>query len=474
MNSRRALALIATIATAISLLVPAALAPSAAAATVSRIAGADRYDTAAQIVQRFFASPVDTVFVASGESPIDALAGVPAAGVHGAPLLLVRPDSVPLQTRAELARLAPKRVVVLGGESVISRSVAEAVGDYADSLTRFGGVDRHATALQISNATFPDGAGTVYVAAGDRPADALSAGAVAAAGKMPLLLISSGGIPPEVRAEVDRLNPVNIVVLGGATAIPEAIAGELAQYASGGVVRFGGQDRYDTSAEVSRLSIAAPRPLAVLASGVDFIDALAAGASAATVGAPVLLAQPTCMADSVRAELARLAPTDVVVAGGSASLSDAAVGGAACPPPAPVRPPSPYSPPPANSGDGRRIVYSNSGQRVWLVEDDGYVTRSYLVSGRAGMPRAGTYHVFSKSRYTTSGSVSMEWMVRFAWGTSLAIGFHSIPVDRYGRPIQSERLLGTYQSSGCVRQARRDAAFLWDWAPVGTKVVVLR
>ena len=432
----------------------------------------DRYDTAAKIVERFFPSTADTVFIASGESPIDALAGVPAAGVHDAPLLLVEQDSVPMATRAQLLRLAPERVVVLGGESVVSALVEEAVGDYADdSVVRFAGADRHATALEISKATFPDGAGTVYVAAGDRPADALSAGAVAAAGKMPLLLISSGGVPPEVRAELDRLNPVNIVVLGGALAIPDAISADLGQYASGGVVRFGGQDRYDTSAEVSRLSVPAPRPTAILASGVSFIDALAAGASAATVGAPVLLVQPSCMAQSVLTELTRLSPTELVVAGGVGAVSDAAAAGALCPPP---RPPSPYPAPPANSGEGRRIVYSNSGQRVWLVEEDGYVTRSYLVSGRAGMPRAGTYHVFSKSRYTTSGSVSMEWMVRFAWGTTLAIGFHSIPVDRYGRPIQSESLLGTYQSSGCVRQARRDAAALWDWTPVGTKVVVLR
>lgn len=471
MNSRRALAVVAVLATAFSLLVPAAFPPAAAAATTTRISGADRYDTAAKLVQRFFPGTADTVYIASGESPIDALAGVPAAGVDDAPLLLVRPDFVPWETRAELLRLSPSRVVVLGGEMVISEAVAEAVGDYADTLVRFGGVDRHATALEISRATFPDGAGTVYVAAGDRPADALSAGAVAAGGNMPLLLISSGGIPAEVRGELDRLNPVNIVVLGGAAAVPDAVSADLVQYASGGVVRFGGSDRYDTSAEVSRLSLAAPRPIAILASGTSVIDALAAGASAATVGAPVLLAQPTCMPDSVRTELARLAVNEVVVAGGTGALSDASVGGAACPPP---RPPSPYPAPPANSGEGRRIVYSNSGQRVWLVEADGYVTRSYLVSGRAGMPRAGTYHVFSKSRYTTSGSVSMEWMVRFAWGSTLAIGFHSIPVDRYGRPIQSERLLGTYQSSGCVRQARRDAAFLWDWTPVGTKVVVLR
>jgi lipoprotein-anchoring transpeptidase ErfK/SrfK len=64
-------------------------------------------------------------------------------------------------------------------------------------------------------------------------------------------------------------------------------------------------------------------------------------------------------------------------------------------------------------------------------------------------------------------------MVRFARGETLAIGFHSIPVDRNGRPLQSESELGQYRSAGCIRQRKADAARLYDWAPVGTTVVVL-
>lgn len=131
-------------------------------------------------------------------------------------------------------------------------------------------------------------------------------------------------------------------------------------------------------------------------------------------------------------------------------------------------------PPPAGSGDGRRVVYANGAQRVWLVESDDSIVGSWLVSGRRGVPRPGGYAVFSRSRWSSAlgGSVRMEFMVRFARGRSLAIGFHSIPVGRGGRPIQSEAQLGTFRSRGCVRQARADAARLWDFAPIGTPVVV--
>ncbi|HMK12356.1 MAG TPA: L,D-transpeptidase, partial [Acidimicrobiales bacterium] len=115
---------------------------------------------------------------------------------------------------------------------------------------------------------------------------------------------------------------------------------------------------------------------------------------------------------------------------------------------------------PDASGAGRRVVYSNSAQRVWLVGDDGVAFDSWLVSGRRGVPRPGVYAVYSRSPVSSAhnGSVTMQYMVRFARGRTLSIGFHSIPVRRNGSPIQSVAQLGTFRSSGCVRQRVEDAA----------------
>jgi len=132
-------------------------------------------------------------------------------------------------------------------------------------------------------------------------------------------------------------------------------------------------------------------------------------------------------------------------------------------------------PPPADSGSGRRIVYSNSQQRVWLIEADGWITRTYLVSGKYRTPNEGTYRVYSKSRKAYAGhdGITMNDMVRFARGSEgLAIGFHGIPRDAGGRPLQADHELGGFRSAGCVRQSDADAAFLYDWAPEGTVVVV--
>lgn len=138
--------------------------------------------------------------------------------------------------------------------------------------------------------------------------------------------------------------------------------------------------------------------------------------------------------------------------------------------------PAPWPRPPANSGSGMRIVYGGSAQRVWMVDRYDLVVDTYLVSGRANTPATGSYSVYSKSENAWAGhdGITMKWMVRFAHGDRLAIGFHSIPRDAYGRPLQSESQLGTYRSSGCVRQADAKAQALYAWAPIGTRVVVLR
>jgi hypothetical protein len=134
-------------------------------------------------------------------------------------------------------------------------------------------------------------------------------------------------------------------------------------------------------------------------------------------------------------------------------------------------------PVPVFSGVGRRVVYDMGSMHVWLVEADGTVARDYPVSGHKArrQPGVGEFWVFSKSRHTgvANSPTRMEFMVRFARGsTGAAIGFHSIPT-KHGRPIQSVEQLGQSKSAGCVRQEYANAQFLFDWAPEGTKVFVV-
>lgn len=134
---------------------------------------------------------------------------------------------------------------------------------------------------------------------------------------------------------------------------------------------------------------------------------------------------------------------------------------------------------PPDGGKGRRIVYDKSLMTVWIVGRDDRVIARYPVVGRWDRPLAGKYRIYSKSpssRNPDSGA-TFDHMVRFAWGHAdggLSIGFHSIPRYRSGERMHGVDQLGLpIARGGCVRMADEAAAFLYRWAKVGDRVVVL-
>ncbi len=145
------------------------------------------------------------------------------------------------------------------------------------------------------------------------------------------------------------------------------------------------------------------------------------------------------------------------------------------PEPTPTPPPKVDTSPPSDSGTGRRVVFSAGRQRVWLMSDDTEVEQTYPVSGSIyDNLDPGTFEVYSRSEdaYGIDDSGTMKYFVRFTRGPSgAAIGFHDIPV-KDGERIQGFDDLGTPLSHGCIRQRRSDAIDLWEFAPIGTKVVV--
>lgn len=181
---------------------------------VSRVAGDNRYQTAANLALMF--DDVNTVYLASGEEGAfaDALAGAARAGMENVPVLLTRPDSVPGATAAALETLNPERIVVLGGPNAVSQEVYDEVG--ADE--RLAGSNRYSTAVMVSQVHDTD-APVVYIASGLDYPDALAGSALAGHQGVPVLLTRQGSLPPVTADELERLNPERIVVLGGEAAV---------------------------------------------------------------------------------------------------------------------------------------------------------------------------------------------------------------------------------------------------------------
>jgi putative cell wall-binding protein/Tol biopolymer transport system component len=198
-------------------------------ATVDRIGGADRYEVSAAVSQHAFPRGTGVVYVASGEVFADALSGGAAAGREKGPVLLTAKSAVPAAVMTELKRLAPKKIVVLGGVNSVSDAVLGDLGSVAPA-TRIGGADRFEVSAAVSASVFPAATRTVFVASGAVFPDALSGSAAAIAGSTPMLLVRSDGIPDSVAAELRRLAPKRIIVLGGTATVADSVLTDLKGY----------------------------------------------------------------------------------------------------------------------------------------------------------------------------------------------------------------------------------------------------
>ena len=138
---------------------------------------------------------------------------------------------------------------------------------------------------------------------------------------------------------------------------------------------------------------------------------------------------------------------------------------------------APELPEDAGQGTGKRVVYERSSQRVWAVDDDEQIVRSYLVSGsryRNEVPGWHTVYSRSESALGWDLQADLPYMIRYTQTERGHIGFHAIPSWRdSGEKLQTIEELGQRLSGGCTRQAIEDAEFLWTFADVGTKVLVL-
>jgi putative cell wall-binding protein len=290
---------------------------------IERISGADRYAVSAGVSASRFEPGVGTAYVASGEVFPDALSASAAAGADGAPVLLVTRDTIPAAIAAELTRLEPQRIIVLGGANTISAGVEiDLATNYSDTVNRIGGVDRYAVSAGISANTFGPMRPVAYIASGEVFPDALSGSAAAGAEGGPVLLVTKNGIPAVVQAELERLDPARIVVLGGTNTISDTVMTALQATAT--TTRIAGADRFAVSANVSADSFMPGDTHTVyVASGEVFPDALSGSAAAIENNAPVLLVTKNTVPGAVATELDRLQPHRIVVLGGTNTISGA-------------------------------------------------------------------------------------------------------------------------------------------------------
>lgn len=283
-----------------------------------RIAGSDRYATAAEPSSRHYPDGASEVYIASGQVFADAPSAAAAAAHVEAPLLLTHRSALPAATLAELRRLDPSSIVLVGGTPTVSQEVEESLERIAPTVTRIAGADRYETSALIAEHAFT-GATTAMAATGRNFADALAAGPVAALHDAPVVLVDGRGKPATSTLSVlHSLGVEHITVVGGTPSVSDATMAALSQQRTSD--RFAGSTRYETAAQLSH-AFSGPTRSIYVASGSTFPDALAASAVAGADGIPLLLTPGTCMHAAVFDEIERLEHPRVTLIGGKPTLS---------------------------------------------------------------------------------------------------------------------------------------------------------
>jgi len=293
-------------------------------ASVDRIYGADRYETALSVAKVGWPEGSANVVLAPGTNAnlVDALTAAPLAKSKNAPILLTQKDSLSAHL-SDYLKLKTEKVYVVSG--AIQSNVILELESMDIEVIGLGGMDRYSTATNIAK-EIEDVTG-VFVTTAASNADALSIASIAASKGMPILLAQFDAIPS---VEADFLEEIRddltqSYVIGGTAvlsdAIKEAIPGE--------ATRISGINRFATNLEVLKAFYAEVESYdkVYVANGTNrhLVDALVASTLAATTQSPIVMVDKDFNAETRTHVTAKLSATGKVIALGGESVVSPAV-----------------------------------------------------------------------------------------------------------------------------------------------------
>ncbi|GAB4278359.1 MAG: hypothetical protein Kow0056_10570 [Coriobacteriia bacterium] len=195
------------------------------------------------------------------------------------------------------------------------------------TYTSLAGSNRYETAVQASQDAFAAGSvDTVVIATGENWPDALGGAALAGAVGGPILLTAKDSIPSSVLNEIDRLGATDAYILGGFGAVSAGVENTLKGRLSGTVHRLGGSNRYETARLIAEEAVS-ENPgydgTALIATGSNFPDALAASPLAAAGGWPLFLLEPGGLSSATKNLMDLLGVDHAIILGGPGVVSTA-------------------------------------------------------------------------------------------------------------------------------------------------------
>ncbi len=198
---------------------------------MTRIAGADRYETSAKIADQLGVTTGTPLMLVSGENYPDALSISSVADRMKLPILLVQKEGFSDSVSREFAAIKPSKVYIIGGDGVISPAVAKQVAQLTGlaqmNIVRIGGADRYATSLAVAQ-YFNLAGQSVCVATGGNFPDALVGSVYAAYHNAPIIL-ADGSLSDQVMNYLKTRKITGAAIFGGEAVVGKDVDQQLAQ-----------------------------------------------------------------------------------------------------------------------------------------------------------------------------------------------------------------------------------------------------
>ena len=249
----------------------------------TRIAGKNRYESAAQISREQFTN-AKKVIVVNSQKYADALSATTLSDGRYS-ILYTEKDSLPTATRNEIQRLNPIEVYLLGGKQSISAGIENILKKYANKVTRIAGKDRYETSAKVAAMSNKK---NIVIASGENFSDPLYASSYAYSNNAKILLSSGKTLSRETRDYLlkNKSKIGNVTVVGGGKSISSSTVRYIQSVTGKNVGRISGRNRYEGSVKVAN---SMNKSKVFIASGEDFADALAISPLAQKLNAPILL-----------------------------------------------------------------------------------------------------------------------------------------------------------------------------------------
>ncbi|MDQ0482675.1 SpoIID/LytB domain protein [Alkalihalobacillus hemicentroti] len=295
------------------------LTTEASSSPMNRLAGNNRYETSVEISKAGWKQASNVVVLGRGDLSVDALTGSVLAKKHNAPLLLTNSKELPSVVEAELDRLKPEKVYILGGPAAISEKVYNQLSakSYIAKIDRISGDNRYETSVAVANEI--GNSNQVFVTTGDgKSPDALSIASYAASKQIPIILTSKEKLSDDTADYMTASNPVKTTIIGGENAVSNVVRDQLAT--SSTVDRVAGANRYETSLKIAQTFDFENKGV-FFANGDVFIDALPGSPFAAAMGAPVILTKQNTLTTELEQYLKSTLSREFYFLGGEAAIS---------------------------------------------------------------------------------------------------------------------------------------------------------